>query len=102
MGSSEITSRLVAQTTEDTGLTPGGVIAARPLTGETASGAGRPHAAATTAHAAVTATTIHRFDFLLIRPPRRSRSHVGKALWWGTIGAGGSRAWTTSAPDRSC
>src|SRR6516225_9846817 len=32
-------------------------------------------------HAAVTATMIRRFDFLLIRPPRRSRSPVGKALW---------------------
>ena len=30
MGSSDITSRLVAQTTEDTGLVPAGVIAARP------------------------------------------------------------------------
>ena len=34
MGSSEITSRLVAQTTEDTGLVPAGVTAARPGPGE--------------------------------------------------------------------
>src|SRR5215471_17947494 len=33
-GSSDITSRLVAQTTEGTGLTPAGVVATRPLTGE--------------------------------------------------------------------
>jgi hypothetical protein len=34
MGSSEITSRLVAQTTEDTGLVPAGVTAARPGPGD--------------------------------------------------------------------
>src|SRR5579871_5089990 len=34
MGSSDVTSRLVAQTTEDTGLVPAGVTAARPGPGE--------------------------------------------------------------------
>jgi hypothetical protein len=48
---------LVAQTTEGTGLVPGGVIATKPLTGETlpAVPAGPPHAEATSAHAAAAA-----------------------------------------------
>jgi hypothetical protein len=71
MGSSEITSRLVAHTTDDTGLAPAGVIATNPLTGETFPGdelADRPHAAATSAHA-VTAKIIHRFVHPLIGFP---------------------------------
>src|SRR5215475_7291535 len=61
MGSSDITSRLVAQTTEDTGLVPAGVMAVRPLVGETSPGdefADRPQAAAS-AHTAA-AMIIHR------------------------------------------
>src|SRR5262249_41332745 len=61
MGSSDITSRLVAQTTEDSGLVPAGVMAVRPLVGETSPGdefADRPQAAAS-AHTAA-AMIIHR------------------------------------------
>jgi len=76
MGSSDITSRLVAQATEDTGLVPPGVTATKPLTGEAlpGTGAARPHAAATTAHAAATAMVKHWFDLRLICPPCRSIS----------------------------
>src|SRR5690242_4569256 len=65
MGSSEITSLVVAQTMEDTGLAAAGRLATKPLTGETSPGAGtgRPHAEATSAPAAATAPSIH-----LIRP----------------------------------
>jgi hypothetical protein len=66
MGSVDIRSRLVAQTTEGTGLVPAGVMATRPLVGETAPvddvdvAAGRPHAEATSAHTAATAIIVHR------------------------------------------
>ena len=57
MGSSDITSRLVAQTTEGTGLVPGGVIVTRPLVGEILPDddvldvpADRPQAEVTSAH----------------------------------------------------
>jgi hypothetical protein len=61
MGSSDITSRFVAQTTDDTGLAAAGVMATKPLTGETLPGgefADRPQEA-TSAHAAA-AMIIHR------------------------------------------
>jgi len=54
---------LVAQTTDDIGLTTAGVIGTEPLIGETFPGdelADRPQAAATSAHAAA-AMIIHRF-----------------------------------------
>src|SRR6516162_9548350 len=66
MGSVEIRSRLVTQTTEATGLVPAGVMATRPLVGETSPdddvdvAKGRPHAEAASAHTAATAITVHR------------------------------------------
>src|SRR5215469_10949997 len=75
MGSSDITSRLVAQTTEDTGLVPAGVMAVRPLVGETSPGdefADRPQAAAS-AHTAA-AMIIHRRGHLFTCA---SPSHFG-------------------------
>src|SRR5262249_27027422 len=72
MGSSEITSRLVAQTTDDTGLLPAWVLATRPCTGETwpAPGGGRPHAVASSAHAAMTAVVTHGIGRQPIASPR--------------------------------
>jgi hypothetical protein len=70
----------MAQTTEGTGLVPAGVIATRPLTGETLPGAAPavladlPHAEATSAHAAATAMTVHRFQPICPPPPPRSAS----------------------------
>ena len=78
MGSSESTSRYVLQTTEGTGLVPGGVIATRPLIGETLGNADpdglgfpadRPQAEATRAHTAATVMTIHRVRLWYICVP---------------------------------
>jgi hypothetical protein len=75
-GSSDMTSRLVAQTTELTGLTPAGVIATRPLTGdispadEPALLADRPQADATSADATATAMTARHFPLLPMSPPQ--------------------------------
>jgi hypothetical protein len=61
MGSRDITSLVVAQTTDDTGLVPGGVIAMRPWAGETLPGEGpapladRPQAETASADAVATA-----------------------------------------------
>ena len=61
MGSSDITSLVVAQTMEDAGLVAAGRLATRPLTGETSLGAGTgpSHAEATSAPATATAPKIH-------------------------------------------
>src|SRR5215471_10060537 len=72
-GSSESTSRYTRHATDGTVLVPAGVTVTRPLTGDTWSGtgAGRPHAAATSAHAAAAITT-RRFDLQPICPPCRA------------------------------
>src|SRR5215472_6791276 len=83
MGSSDITSRLVAQTTEDTGLVPAGVMAVRPLVGETSPGdefADRPQAAAS-AHTAA-AMIIHRRGHLFTcAPPPHIRLRISITNW---------------------
>ena len=79
MGSSDITSRLVAQTTEDTGLVPAGVTAARLAPGETLPGeeagslADPVQPETTIVHAAITAMTAARLRLASMRipgPPR--------------------------------
>ena len=66
MGSSEVTSRLRAQTTEDTGFVPTGVTVARSVAGEPwPDGETDPlpdplHAATAIVHAAMTAMTAAR------------------------------------------
>ena len=73
-GSSDITSRLVAQTIKGTGLTPAGVVATRPLTGDTLPAdepallADRPQADATSADATAPTMTGHHFPLLPMPP----------------------------------
>src|SRR5580700_143860 len=80
MGSSDITSRLVAHTTEDTGLAPAGVTAARPGADETWPGdeadplPDPEHAATAIVPAATTAMTAARLCLRFISTPRLPRS----------------------------
>ena len=85
MGSSEITSRLVAQTTEDTGLVPAGVTGARPGPDGTLPDGVRPgeevgplvdpvQAATTIVAAAMAVITPARLRLRFICTPRPSRN----------------------------
>jgi hypothetical protein len=71
-----MTSRLVAQTTEDTGLVPAGVTAARPGPGEALPGGEADpleepeHAATAIAHAATIAVIAARLYLCTISTPR--------------------------------
>ena len=80
MGSSDITSRLVAQITEETGLVPAGVTAARPVADEVEPDEAGPddeadppadpvHAATTIVPAAMAAMTAARLCLRFISTP---------------------------------
>ena len=80
MGSSDVTSRLVAQTTEETGLVPAGVTAARPAADEAGPDEAGPddeagpladpvHAATTSVPAAMAAMTVARLCLRFISTP---------------------------------
>lgn len=87
MGSSDITSWLVAQTTEDTGLVPAGVTAARPVAdeagpdGEADPPADPVHAAPTIVPAAGAAMTAARLCLRFIPTPGLRQS-FGKLYRW--------------------